>query len=52
MENDARVFYDYTNQAWIKDGKYVACGHPETMQCECFGRLHAGESVREGIDIG
>ena len=19
--------YDYTNQAWLKDGRYVRCGH-------------------------
>ena len=20
--------YDYEHQAWVKDGKYIACGHP------------------------
>jgi hypothetical protein len=39
--------YDYTNQAWVKDGKYVACGHPGSMNCDCYGRLHAGEPTRE-----
>ncbi len=37
--------YDYDNQAWIVNGKYVCCGHPETMNCGCYGREHAGESA-------
>ena len=36
--------YDYTNQAWIVNGVYARCGHPEAMNCGCFGRLHAGET--------
>ena len=36
--------YDYENQAWVKDGLYVNCGHPETMVCNCFGRRFAGVS--------
>lgn len=39
--------YDYKNQAWVKDGKYVRCGHPESMRCRCFGRLHEGEPVKK-----
>ncbi len=35
--------YDYTRQAWVKDGVYVRCGHPESMKCGCYGRDHAGE---------
>lgn len=35
--------YDYDRQAWIVDGRYVRCGHPEAMDCRCYGRLHAGE---------
>jgi hypothetical protein len=35
--------YDYKRQAWVKDGWYVRCGHPETMKCICYGRLHEGE---------
>lgn len=38
--------YDYTNQAWVENGWYVACGHPSGMVCKCFGKLHAGEPVR------
>jgi hypothetical protein len=37
--------FDYANQAWVKDGRYVRCGHPESMDCGCFGREHAGEPV-------
>ena len=35
--------YDYQNQAWVQNGVYIACGHPETMQCHCFGTINAGE---------
>lgn len=35
--------FDYDNQAWIKGGVYMRCGHPESMQCSCFGRIHEGE---------
>ena len=38
MEN-----YDYKNQAWTKNGRYIACNHPENMNCNCYGKLHAGE---------
>lgn len=37
--------FDYQNQAWVVDGKYVKCGHPETMQCKCYGRVHEGEET-------
>jgi hypothetical protein len=39
--------YDYTHQAWVEDGKYVRCGHPESMQCDCYGRKHQGETCVE-----
>lgn len=35
--------YDYDKQAWIEDGRYVRCHHPEAMDCDCYGKLHAGE---------
>lgn len=41
--------YDYNNQAWVVQGVYVACGHPERMQCQCFGKVHAGEKTPEGV---
>ena len=37
--------YDYRNQAWIADGRYVRCGHPESMHCACHGKLHEGEKA-------
>lgn len=37
--------FDYARQAWVKDGKYIRCGHPESTTCGCYGRDHAGESV-------
>lgn len=38
--------YDYDNQAWNVDGVYIRCGHPEGMDCGCYGRLHEGEESR------
>jgi len=35
--------YDYDLQVWILSGSYQNCGHPEDMNCDCFGRLHQGE---------
>jgi hypothetical protein len=40
--------YDYTNQAWVLDGKYVDCGHPESTNCGCYGRIHEGEKYMKG----
>ena len=39
------ITYDYKNQVWIRDGKYEDCGHPADMDCQCFGRKHAGEKA-------
>jgi len=39
--------YDYTNQAWTVDGRYVDCCHPAAMNCTCYGRKHAGEPAPE-----
>ena len=39
----APLYFDYDHQVWVKDGVYMDCGHPESMACGCFGRLHAGE---------
>jgi hypothetical protein len=38
-----KAVYDYDRQAWTLDGLYVKCGHVPEMQCQCYGRLHAGE---------
>ena len=39
--------FDYANQAWYEDttGTYIKCGHPSTMDCGCYGKLHEGESI-------
>ncbi len=37
------MYYDYKNQAWVVDGRYESCAHPPSMNCRCYGRLHAGE---------
>ncbi|MDY6856362.1 MAG: hypothetical protein SWO11_17015 [Thermodesulfobacteriota bacterium] len=42
--------YDYDNQAWVMDGKYVRCGHPEAMPCDCYGRMHEGETPEPGTE--
>lgn len=39
--------YDYTHQAWVKDGQYVRCGHLD--DCTCYGRLHEGEQTRVSV---
>ena len=36
--------YDYEHQAWVKNGYYENCGHPDDMNCGCFGRRHADEA--------
>jgi len=41
--------YDYVNQAWVLDGKYIACGHPAEMKCNCYGRIHKGKETLEGL---
>lgn len=43
----AKLFngYDYKNQSWVKNGMYVECNHPESMQCNCYGKIHKGEKV-------
>jgi hypothetical protein len=37
--------YDYQNQAWVQDGKYIRCGHPDSMNCKCYGKMHEGEET-------
>lgn len=39
--------YDYKNQAWTKNWIYMSCNHPDSMDCGCYGRLHAGELASE-----
>lgn len=44
--------YDYINQAWVLDGRYIRCGHPETMDCHCYGKDHDGEETKDYTDLG
>lgn len=45
----AMSVYDYQNQAWLVDWVYQDCGHPEAMDCDCYGRLHAGQPASDAI---
>jgi hypothetical protein len=53
-------YFDYRNQSWTFNGKYVDCGHPPAGTvmgpgspapgelfdgCACYGKQHAGEIV-------
>ncbi len=40
---DGPARFDYDVQAWVQDGRYVSCSHPEEMGCQCYGKVHAGE---------
>ena len=45
---EARTFrFDYVNQAWIKRGRYVRCGH--VAPCPCYGKAHEGELAPEEV---
>jgi hypothetical protein len=37
------TYFDYDSQCWIVDGHVQRCGHPEMMNCQCYGRIHEGE---------
>ena len=41
--------YDYDRQAWVIEGKYVRCGHPDSMECHCYGKIHEGEECGQAI---
>jgi len=42
---DGKLFngFDYDNQAWVLSGEYQDCGHPEDMECKCYGRKNKGK---------
>lgn len=47
-QQPARPVFDYDRQAWIDaDGRYLRCGHPEAIDCRCWGRLHEGERAAD-----
>ena len=37
--------FDYDLQVWVIKGKIQRCGHPGTMQCNCYGRAYQNESI-------
>jgi hypothetical protein len=38
--------FDYDRQCWVEDYMILRCGHPETMDCGCFGKLYEGKDIR------
>lgn len=44
--------YDYINGAWVENGVYLACNHPKSMECKCYGKAHKGEPVQKGLRTG
>jgi len=38
--------FDYERQSWVVNGKYIRCGHPERMECGCYGRDHEGKETK------
>lgn len=49
------VKFDYTNQAWLRDSgnglRYTRCGHPVSMNCDCFGKVFEGFTEAEAAEI-
>lgn len=45
MQN--KTEFDYDNQAWIVDGKYIRCGHHEEHDCMCYGKKWEGLTVEQ-----
>lgn len=45
--DDGRLYngYDYDKQVWVLNGKYQRCGHFDDMDCQCYGKEHAGEDT-------
>lgn len=44
-KDKAKYSFDYDKQVWIIDGKYLDCNHPREMECNCYGREHAGKQA-------
>lgn len=43
--------YDYDRQAWTVINAagvrvYIRCGHPDDMECGCYGRAHHNQPVK------
>ncbi|MDD5007298.1 MAG: hypothetical protein PHC68_02710 [Syntrophorhabdaceae bacterium] len=50
-DNQGRLIngFDYKHQAWVLNGVYVRCGHPENMDCRCYGKDHVGEKPEASL---
>jgi hypothetical protein len=38
--------YSYAHQCWIENFIIQRCGHPDSLDCQCFGKIHEGEQAR------
>lgn len=43
MSHQHLSWYDYENQAWVRNGRYVRCACSDIIDCQCYGKQHAGE---------
>ena len=51
FEHTPSLFFDHPHQAWLKDGKYIPCGHSNRPACGCYGTIHAGETVAADAEV-
>ena len=49
-EGEKKNGYDYVHQAWVVNGRYQDCGHPN-QNCGCFGRIHQGEHSGDSLKV-
>jgi len=49
------VKFDYTHQSWLRDSgdglRYTRCGHPESKNCDCFGKVFEGFTEEQAAEI-
>jgi hypothetical protein len=39
--------FDYDLQCWVKEGLILRCGHKSEFNCDCVGRIHEGEPIKD-----
>ena len=45
-ERNSKLYYDYTRQCWVVNGRVRTCNHPVHMKPTCcYSGEHAGELV-------
>lgn len=42
---ESKTEFDYEKQCWVVDGVVQRCGHPDHMDCQCYGKEHEGEKA-------